>query len=340
MLILLSAVAVAAALFVVLPLPVSGAGRVGAVVAIGALDAFAFGALWRARLLAHRAELTERLAQMGREVIEAERLASVGRIAAGIAHEVGNPLTGIANYAHVLRARAGASPEALAALSGIEREIERIDRIVGGLLDYARPQKGPPSAFDAAGTLRQAVQLLAGQGVFRSVQVQSTIDETPLSLVGNAHEIEQVFVNLLLNAIDAMEAKGTLSLYAGRLTADTIVRPAPRRSGDAANASTERSENPRLAEWRAQHTVDEPVAKFVIADSGPGIDVNDSQRVFDPFFTTKGAGEGSGLGLAIVQRVVDSHDGVVWVQRAREGGAAFHMVLPLSALNTSPNQVS
>jgi signal transduction histidine kinase len=77
-----------------------------------------------------------------------------------------------------------------------------------------------------------------------------------------------------------------------------------------------------------------------VADSGPGVNSDEAGRIFDPFYTTKERAQGSGLGLAIVQRVVDSHGGVVWVQRAREGGAAFHMVLPLSAFDTAPDRIA
>jgi signal transduction histidine kinase len=212
---------------------------------------------------------------------------------------------------------------------------------VGSLLDYARPRPGPPTEFDAASTLRQAVDLLSSQGVFRRVEVQALIGETPLAVVGNPQEFEQAFVNVLLNAIDAMDASGKLAVYAGTTTAESIVRPPPRRSGDAGSAATvTRVVNPRLEEWRAQHEQDAPCAKFVFADSGPGVSDGDEERIFDPFFTTKARNEGSGLGLAIVQRVMDAHGGVVWVQRAREGGAAFHMVLPLGPLPESGTLVS
>ncbi len=331
---LLCAIATGAVLFAVLPVPASGFERARTVAEIAGLDALLFGGImiW-VHSRAERAAEAERTA-LKHQLAESERLASVGRVAAGIAHEIGNPLTGIANYAHLLRGHTGRSADAATALTGIEREVDRIDRIVGSLLDYARPRRrSQPAAFDGASALRQAVQLLAAQGALGQVAVQTAIEPSPLGLTGNSHELEQVFVNLLLNAIEAMQAKGTISVYAGRLTPDTIMR-APRRSGDAANASTkERRVNPRLDEWRARHKFSEPCAKFVVADSGPGVTPEQADRIFDPFFTTKSKDDGSGLGLAIVERVIESHDGVVWVQRAREGGAAFHMVLPLKAVS-------
>jgi two-component system, NtrC family, sensor kinase len=334
-------VAAAMLLLSVIPMPANSIAHALTVVAILAAVAGSISVLWRRHFASYHAAVSSRLEHVERELGAMEGMASVGRVAAGIAHEVGNPLTGIANYAHVLRSRMNGSPDVESALQGIDHEVDRIDRIVGGLLDYARPQKGPPSAFDAAAKLREAVELLATQGVFRSVQVQSTIPDAPLPVVGNAQAFEQAFVNVLLNAIDAMNAQGTLSVYAGQQTAAAVDRPPKRRSGDGAGASTvERPIDPKVAEWRAQHETDEPCAKFVVADSGPGVKPDDAGRIFDPFFTTKSRAEGSGLGLAIVQRVVDSHGGVVWVQRAREGGAAFHMVLPLSAFDTAPDRIA
>jgi signal transduction histidine kinase len=334
-------VAAAMLLVSVVPMPSNQVLHSLTVLIILAAVAGSVSLLWKRHFAILSEQIAARAERAEQELADSERLASVGRVAAGIAHEIGNPLTGIANYSHLLRSRIPPGTEINMALDGIEQEVDRIDRIVAGLLDYARPQKGQPVPFDAAMTLRQAVQLLASQGVFRSVDVQSTISESPLRVVGNPQAFEQAFVNVLLNAIDAMDARGSLSVFAGPQSIDAVVSPPRRRSGDAASASTvQRAVDPRLAEWRAQHENDEPCAKFVFADSGPGVNTDDAGRIFDPFYTTKGRSEGSGLGLAIVQRVVDSHGGVVWVQRAREGGAAFHMVLPLSAFETAPDRIS
>ena len=321
-----AAVATGLFAFALVPASITGFARVVTIVAIAGADALVFGLIIQRRI----GRLTARLAHTEREARQTEHLASVGRVAAGIAHEVGNPLTGISNYAHVLRARIDGNAEADAALTGIEREIERIDKIVGSLLDYARPGDRPPAEFDAAQALRAAVQLLADQGVFRRVEVSAAIQNDSLALTGNPHELEQAFVNLLLNAVEAMDAQGKLGLYAGRMTPGDMLR-APQRSVDTSVQAFERHVNPRLVEWGARRPQDLPCAKFVIADSGVGVGDDEAGRIFDPFFTTKKTGEGTGLGLAIVQRIVDAHEGVVWVQPAREGGAAFHVVLPLDA---------
>lgn len=334
-------VAAAFLLVSLVPLPESSVARAATIIAILAAVTTTAGFIWRRRFALLEREIAARVENADRQVAEAERMASVGRVAAGIAHEIGNPLTGIANYSHVLRSRVNGAPDVESAVNGIEHEVDRIDRIIGSLLDYARPHKVAQTTFDASATLRDAVQLLASQGVFRNVNVQSSISESPLRINGSPQAFEQAFVNVLLNAIDAMNAHGSLCVYAGQQSAETVTRPPRRRSGDASSASNvERAVDPRLANWRARHENDEACAKIVVADSGPGVNSDNAGKIFDPFFTTKDLNGGSGLGLAIVQRVVDSHGGVVWVQRAREGGAAFHMVLPLGAFDTAPDRVS
>jgi signal transduction histidine kinase len=336
---LVGAIVVAAIALIALPLPVGGAARVSAIAAIVTLDVMVCATVGWIALSKNLTPVDEKLGRAERELADAERLASVGRIAAGIAHEVGNPLTGIANFAHVLRSRAAASPEADAALDGLEREVERVDRIVRGLLDYARPKAAATVPFDAAATLRGAIQLLSEQGVLRKVAVQDAIAGEPLELVGNAHQLEQVFVNILMNAIDAMNAQGTIALYAGRAAAGELLL-APRRAADADVDAYERDLNPRVSEWREQLENDVQCAKIVIADSGTGVSARDADRIFDPFYSTKPPAEGTGLGLSIVQRVVDAHRGVVWVQPAREGGAAFHVLIPLDFSALKPEDIS
>jgi two-component system, NtrC family, sensor kinase len=229
--------------------------------------------------------MTERLLDAQGALVRAEKLASVGRLAAGIAHEVGNPLAAIANYAEVLRRR-GVDPEIVQAL---EREADRIDTIVRGLLDYARPSEAARDSIDLTALVAGAVELLRTQGLLRALDVREEADGAP-SVRGDSAALEQVLVNLLLNAVDAA---GT----GGRIRVRTEVAPSGR-------------------------------ARVIVADSGPGVPETDRARVFDPFFTTKPPGRGTGLGLAIVQRVVEDHGGTVVAERAPEGGAAFVVTLP------------
>ncbi|MGZ8379896.1 MAG: sensor histidine kinase, partial [Gemmatirosa sp.] len=284
--------------------------------------------------LATRAgELAERLQAGEARRARVEKLATVGRMAAGIAHEVGNPLAAINGYAHVLRLRTATQPEVAPVLDALERESARIDRIVRGLLDFARPRRITPASVGVNAVLDAAVALLRDQGVLRRLTVQSTLADPTPAVFAERHELEQVVVNLLLNAADAMDrGPGTIALITREVTVEELRQGARRRAGDVSERFAPPRRNRRVTEWLSG-AVQAPsaVAQIVVADSGPGIAPEDWERVFDPFYTTKDAGRGTGLGLAIVARTVDQLGGAVWVQRAREGGAAFVILLPTAA---------
>jgi signal transduction histidine kinase len=140
--------------------------------------------------------MTDHLLDEHARRLRIEKLASVGRLAAGIAHEVGNPLGAILNYSHVLRARTRDAAGAGEALDGLEREAERIDRIVRGLLEYARPKRHTPTAIDVNGVVAGAVRLLADQGVTRRVSMRLQLDERAPRVFAERHELEQVLVNV------------------------------------------------------------------------------------------------------------------------------------------------
>lgn len=267
--------------------------------------------------------------------IRAEKLAGIGRLAAGVAHEIGNPLGAIIGYAHLLRKSTAHDPQAVEILDGLERESARIDRIVRGLLDYARPHRNTSNRVDVNETVRSVARLLTDQGVFKRIELSITLDERAPLVRGERHELEQMLVNLLLNAADAMDRNGRLAVVTHRFGDGLMEQSIARREGDVPQASVARSPLPRVQQWLEASQPSE-ILKLVVADSGPGIAEEDAERVFDPFFSTKQPGQGTGLGLAIVARVVDDMRGSIWVQRAREGGAAFHVVLPAAAASITP----
>jgi signal transduction histidine kinase len=288
-----------------------------------------------ARLATSLNRMTTRLLEEQTLVVRAEKMASVGRLAAGIAHEIGNPLGAINGYTHILRRRLranGLDDE----LDAIERETSRIDRIVRGLLDYARPRRTTPESIAIDETVARVVAMLRDQGALRQVEVHMDIPAGVPSLSGDRHELEQALVNLLLNAVDAMDGNGTVTIGARGDSLGALREDAIPRKGDPTNVLAEREKNPRVRAWL--HRVGEParILTVTVADSGPGVDADDVERIFDPFFTTKPPGKGTGLGLAIVARIVDNLGGVVWVRPAREGGAAFVMMFPLGAVVSPP----
>jgi signal transduction histidine kinase len=294
-------------------------------VAAGELDRRAPPAATREldRLAGSVNDMTDRLLDAQGALVRAEKLASVGRLAAGIAHEVGNPLSAIGNYLEVLRRR-GADAELVAAL---EREAGRIDAIVRSLLAYARPHAVNREPLDLAAVATGAVELLRSQGILRPVELEVRTDDPPPPVYGDRVALEQVLVNLLLNAVDAAGDGGRIvvSVSSALLGAEPEV---PARVSDASPAAA----GARAARATGRHLTGVAdgtrAAQVVVADSGPGIPDEVAERIFDPFFTTKDPGRGTGLGLAIVQRIVEDHGGRVDVRRARDGGAAFAVTLP------------
>jgi len=275
-------------------------------------------------------QMTERLIAEQQLVVRSEKLASVGRFAAGVAHEVGNPLAAINAYAHILRDHAANHPSATQAVQEIRREVDRIDRIVRGLLDYSRPRKATPYAVAVDDVVTSVVELLKTQGVLKRIEVKYEFVPPTPRVFGNRHDLEQILVNLLLNAADAMEGAGRIVVHAEQLKSEVLERGLPRRT-DISVKPVLRGPSPRARIWLDRANRPAEVIKLVVADSGPGVPAELWERIFDPYFTTKEPGRGTGLGLAIVARIVDDLGGTIWVSPAREGGAAFHLLFPLMA---------
>jgi two-component system NtrC family sensor kinase len=276
--------------------------------------------------------MTDRLLEEREHLVRAEKLASVGRLAAGIAHEIGNPLGAINGYVHVLGKAPPGNIAAKDALTGLERESGRIDRIIRGLLDYARAKPRNSSLVDLNELARTVTDLLAAQGVLRRVQLQLSPASEPVFVAGDRHDLEQALVNLLLNAVEAMDGSGELSIILRRTTRADLLAGA-RRTTDAGE-QPRNLPKARTARWLEASAVDDLVMVAVI-DSGPGIPSANVERVFEPFFTTKEPGKGTGLGLAIVARSIENSGGIIWVSPSREGGAAFRMLFPLGAARPS-----
>jgi signal transduction histidine kinase len=269
--------------------------------------------------------MTERLLDAQSQLVRSEKLASIGRLAAGVAHEVGNPLGAIGTYLEVLRRR-GADQEVT---DGMTKEIERLDRIVRSLLDYARPQEDPLVPVDPARVVRGAFELLRSQGAFRGLNARTDIFPQVPEIAGRAHVLQQALVNLLLNAVDATPPGGTIIIGVRRWAYEPG-RSLPKRGSDPSFTAFPRATPPERRPARLEFADGQPGALLFVADSGHGIASQDRERVFEPFYTTKDPGRGTGLGLAIVARSVHDMGGVVWVDGAREGGAAFKLFFPIA----------
>jgi signal transduction histidine kinase len=148
-------------------------------------------------------------------------------------------------------------------------------------------------------------------------------------------ELEQVLVNLVLNAVDASGGTGQLSVHVLVAGREALVAGAPRRPTDIGDLDNRRRGRPRADRW-LESAASDMLVRLIVTDSGPGVSEGEHDRIFDPFFTTKAPGQGTGLGLAIVARIVENLHGTVWIQNGRERGASFHVLLPAASPETTP----
>ena len=287
-------------------------------------------------------EATNReLVAASNQVVRSARLASVGTLASGIAHEVGNPLSAIMGFADLARARLEREGMETELLQSIMDESRRIDRIVRSLLHYARPKEEQYLPLDPTEIVARVRDLLETQGRFDRVETHWH-QETEIPLVKmDPHQLEQVLVNLLLNAVDAMDETENPSLV-------VTVSAEP---GQAAKLPARRQDDPpginyshrRRVSWRGgDMLVDQVLAAhevviITIADNGPGIEEDHVDQLFDPFFTTKEPGKGTGLGLAVCARLVEGMGGRIEGGNHTGGGACFTIQLP--AVEQEPDQV-
>jgi two-component system NtrC family sensor kinase len=269
------------------------------------------------------------------EALRSEKMASIGLLAAGTAHEIGTPLAAIMGYAGILRDEFPDDPVKTDYLNRIEAESGRIDRIVRGLLDYARPTPAIYEKVDVAETLSAAMEMLAEQGVFKNISTSVEIEGGLAPVHADRHQLQQVFINLLINARAAMPQGGRLGIRA--TMADYQVNPEGVSFVSRGIKKGRRKEDfggTFITSFRAAtHLI-----KIDIRDDGEGIAAENLERIFDPFFTTKEPGQGTGLGLAICARIIDSIGGRITVESAMGVGSTFTVWLPirLNSHSSSP----
>ncbi len=294
------------------------------------------------RLIADQERLArnvESLDQTNLELIRAQdqlihqaRLASVGTLAAGIAHEVGNPLGAIIAYTDVAKARAVRDGGEVEILDSIRGEGLRIDRIVRGLLNYARPRDAEVGAMPPADVLDRVRTLLHNQGRLDQVDDRWLVDPDVPEVVMEPQQLEQVLVNVILNALDALDGTESPLLTVRLHVVEGEASRLPwRRYGDPPGINYRHRR--RLAVDESGKVVDplftaDHVVVIEVEDNGPGIPEEDLDRIFDPFFTTKELGKGTGLGLSICARLVEGMGGRIRATSGADGGARFTIRLP------------
>lgn len=230
------------------------------------------------------------------ELRQAERLSSLGQLSAGMAHEIRNPLAGIAMTAQVLKSRLGERPDAEPYLDRIQAEIQRLERIVRSLLEFSRPARPRLAPLDLAASARRVLEDLAGQAAAAGIEFAPLSAAAPLAALADGDQIHQVLLNLLQNAVQAC------------------------RPGDRVGIDLERA--------AAVGGADRLFVR--VWDSGPGVPEAARSRLFEPFFTTKAAG--TGLGLAVCRQILEEHGGRLHYRPRPGGGAEFCLELaPLPA---------
>jgi len=279
------------------------------------------------------------LSEARMRLVRSEKLASIGRLAAGIAHEVGNPLGAILGYAALGQRELGADHEWL---SGIDYEARRIDRIVRGLLDFARPKAASRHALDVGEVVRRTIQMMTLQGRFKGIHMAVDLEEDLPEVRADGHQLEQVLVNLLINAADAIGdagGEGMIQVTAAAVSVERLSEETSRRR-DSDPSGVDYSHLRRLETARdpgpqRQLARGDSAVAIVVTDDGPGVPEEIRGRLFEPFFTTKEPGKGTGLGLAVSARLIEGMGGMIEVESGDPGGASFRVLLPTYNLRGS-----
>lgn len=239
-------------------------------------------------------ERDERLKEFTRnKIMESERLALIGQLSANVAHELNNPLQGIVTYSHLLLEETPAENPSIDLLQKIVIQANRCRDIIRGLLDFSRQRKPDKTLCDVNNVLKGCVALLENQAIFHNIQLIYNLDgELPKAII-DPSQIERVFMNIIINAAEAMNGSGQLKI---------ATRSDP----------------------------DRQYIEVELADTGPGIAKENLEKIFDPFFTTKDTGHGVGLGLAISYGIIKEHAGTITVESEVGRGTTFIIRLPVS----------
>jgi signal transduction histidine kinase len=235
-----------------------------------------------------------------------DRLASLGEMAAGIAHELKNPLAGIEVMAGLLRRQVPAAGDAQSLLADIITEAKLANAIVVEMLEFVRPVRLQVERTNVVDVLHQAVTLAETKVPRRDVEVRMNLEPGLPAIEVDHHQLCQVFTNLLANAFEALDGRGHITISAATAT----IEPDP-------------SLGPQPPT---------PTIVIDVEDDGPGVPVDAQDKIFDPFFTTKP--QGSGLGLAIVRKIVDAHDGRIDVSSTAGRGTRFRVTIPVASASS------
>ena len=255
-----------------------------------------------ARTLEQKVEKrTRELRRAQAETMRGEKLASVGLLASGVAHELNNPLTGILTFSHLLREKMpDKSPDA-EDMDLVIRETKRCAAIIKRLLDFAREKQPEKKFTDLNQIITDTVRIVEQPAHLRDIEIVLDLDRSLPPIWIDADQIKQVIMNMVVNAQHAVEEKGNITIR------------------------TRRALDPRVSAAEAK-----PMVAISIIDTGCGISEKNLKRIFDPFFTSKDVGRGTGLGLSVSHGIVEAHGGLIEVKSRVGEGSTFRIFLPLT----------
>jgi two-component system NtrC family sensor kinase len=244
-------------------------------------------------------ELKEReisLKKAQHALVQSEKMAAVGTLSAGLAHEVKNPLSAVLGYAQLSKRKLD-QPEALKQhLETIETETRRCNEIIGNLMQFSRAEKGEHGRISVNEVVEKSIAIVDHQLSLKNVTITSELGQDMPQIFGNANQLQQVLMNLMINAQQAIGKEGGTVDLSTSVEGETVL--------------------------------------ITVSDNGPGIDEDVVAKIFEPFYTTKPAGEGTGLGLSVTYGIIQDHGGTISVTRAESGGAKFIIKLPIEIERT------
>ncbi|MFZ0052983.1 MAG: PAS domain S-box protein [Desulfobaccales bacterium] len=241
--------------------------------------------------------------EMRRRISRAEKMASLGQLAAGVAHEINNPLTGIIFYADLLLNTLEKDDPRRRSLTGIYEDAKRCGKIIKNLLTYSRQETPSKEILHVNTLLEHSLDLIRDPKFFKGIQIGKELSEDMILIKGDRGQLGQVIVNLVSNAVDAMDNGGTMTLRTYRN------KPAQK-------------------------------AYIEVSDTGRGIPEKDLPLIFDPFFTTKATGKGTGLGLSTAYGIIKENKGRIWVKETSQRGTTFAVELPIYRASARGNKSS
>ncbi len=238
----------------------------------------------------------EQLRELGNQLIRTEKLAAMGTLSAGVAHEVNNPLASISSLIQMMQAKPNLDKNTQEKLLLISTQIQRITQVTKDMMDFARVRPAAKNPVDVNEIIETSLRLACFDNSFKKLRVEKFPAENLPAILADNDQMQQVFLNLFLNARDAMPGGGSLKIKTKQTDGEICIE---------------------------------------VADTGNGIAPPDLKKIFDPFFTTKSAGKGTGLGLAVCYGIITAHNGRIEVDSNESGGTSFIIFLPVLSKQNS-----